>query len=238
MREVWFVFVIGALLLEGTRGHSATTAFVNSTNWSNSPEWATVLSSQNLEAFESVPVGTSFSSRNFDSLGANPTNRMSIQITQGGNLLVQTNALGGLLGQGGTGAFLTVPKPDANPVAFEISFSQAVRAISFFLGDYGDGVAPLNLLIRDENNVTLWSSSSPGNSYAGQSLSGLGASSWGFLGFTRPEGLTRLTFSASGTAGDNFALDTIRYSTIPEPSALVLLAVSFGGLVMMRYRQP
>lgn len=232
------ILAFWCFLAERTSGHGATTAIVNFTDWSNSPQWASLSSSQNLEAFESVSVGTSFSSRNFDSSGANPTNRMSIRITQGGNLLIQTNALGGLLGQGGSGAFMTVPKPDANPIAFEISFSQAVRAISFFLGDYGDGAAPLSLLIRDENNLILWSSSSPGNSYAGQSLSGFGASSWGFLGFTNPEGLTQLTFSVSGTAGDNFALDTIRYSTIPEPSALPLLVLGFCGVIALRWVRP
>ena len=228
------LLAFGCLLAGRTTGHGAISAFVNFADWSNSPPWTSLSSAQNLEAFESVSVGTSFSSRNFDSSGSNPTNRMSIQVVQGGNLLIQTNALGGLLGQGGTGAYMTIPKPDGNPVSFKISFSQAVRAISFFLGDYGDGTAPLSLLIRDENNLTLWSSSSPGNSYAGQSLSGMGASSWGFLGFTKPEGLSQLTFSVSGTAGDNFALDTIRYSTIPEPSALSLVSLGLGGVIALR----
>lgn len=221
---------------EANRGFGATTAYVNSTNWVNSLEWSTFPSGQSSENFESVGVGASFSSRNFDSLGASPTNRMSIRVTQGGNLLIQTNALGGLLGEGGAGSFMTVPKPDASAVAVEISFTQSVRAVSFYLGDFGDGATPLTLLIRDENNLTLWNSSSPGNSFAGQSLAGLGASSWGFIGFTNPDGLNRLTLLVSGTSGDNYAIDTIRYKTIPEPSAISLVVVGFGGMMAMRRR--
>ena len=234
MKSTWIILGCLGLSVGVIPARSATTAFVDSANWMSSSEWITLPDAQNLEGFESVPVGTSFSSRNFNFPGSNPTNQMTIRMTQGGNLLVQTNALGGLLGQGGGGAFLTVSKPDANAVSFEISFSESVRAVSFYLGDFGDGLASTSLLIKDQNNITLWSSSTPGSSYAGQSISGLGGASWGFLGFTSPDGLNRLTFSVGGTSGDNFAIDTIRFNTIPEPAAVSLMVAGLSAATVLR----
>ena len=57
---------------------------------------------------------------------------------------------------------------------------------------------------------------------------------WTFVGWTFPTPVTEIWFS--NNRDDNWAVDTVSFSTVPEPSALSLLAVGLGGLAVMRRR--
>ena len=123
-----------------------------------------------------------------------------------------------------------------------MSFTTGVRAVSLFIGDLGDAGLSQNtgLLVKDQTGATLWQSSNRGvnHTYGALTLTS-GNGGWGFLGFTTDasEGFTYLDFSLTGNNDDNIAIDTVRFNTVPEPSALSLLAVGLGGLAMMRRRR-
>ncbi len=138
----------------------------------------------------------------------------------------------GLNAQSGT-KFLSFYKNQATDT-FRMSFATGVSAVSLFIGDFGD--INSGLLVKDQDGNTLWNDSGTTSlTYGGQTMV-TGDGVWAFLGFTtdNPNGFSYLDFTLTGNDSDNIGIDTVRFNTVPEPSAGALLVLGVGGIVALR----
>ena len=138
----------------------------------------------------------------------------------------------GLNAQSGT-KFLSFYK-NQNTDTFRISFTTGVSAVSLYIGDFGD--VSTGLSVEDQNGNTLWNGSGTTSlTYGGKTMV-TGDGVWAFLGFTtdNPNGFSYLDFTLTGNDSDNIGIDTVRFNTVPEPSAGALLVLGIGGIVALR----
>ena len=166
---------------------------------------------------------------------------------------VENGSTFGINPYGGSGNALSFYKIGNSSIAdwFKLEFSTAVRAVSFFLGDLGDASLGQNTRLTISEgaptstsyvNNLLWDSEGRANQAntvtPGQTLTG-GNGVWSFLGFTTddPGGFTTLLVGIHGNSDDNIMVDQLRFNTVPEPSALSLLAIGLGGLAILRRRR-
>jgi len=108
------------------------------------------------------------------------------------------------------------------------------------MGDFADalGTTSLYMTTKDTNGSLV------GYDYATQSLFSFeqnygfvfGNVKWTFLGWTFDTPISEFVIG-SDYGDDNWAIDTVSFSTVPEPSAFSLLAVGLSGLAIMRRRR-
>jgi len=258
------IFTLWAILGLAAGTQAATVTYVSESAWLGSSAWSQWSHSQTTETFDSYATRSYFnagdSARGSQTVpivpsvtysASTPANTISILRREGlgtgtynqnslaysyNPLRVEDSGSGyGMTGFGGSGKYLSMYKNTTSDV-FRIFFATGVSAVSLRLGDFGDGIGNSGLIITDSTGATLWNSSGRANqSYGGQFL-GNGADTWAFLGFTtdNPTGLTYLDFNLTGDAGDNIAIDNVKFNTVPEPGTGALLVLGLGSLIALR----
>ena len=144
-----------------------------------------------------------------------------------------------------------------------ITFAQPITSFGFRLGDFGDPSASDwsylrivtgegNLLVRaDDVSVNRSGGSNIGNSVdlnisqahlgtpdvfsAGSTSIIIGDKSWAFMGWTFDSPINKINIGV-GSYTDNWGVDTVSFTTVPEPGAALLGGL--GMLTLLRRRRP
>jgi MYXO-CTERM domain-containing protein len=145
----------------------------------------------------------------------------------------------------------------------DITFAQPITSFGFRLGDFGDpsvndwsyvrvGTGEANLLVRAEGvNVNRSGGTNNGNSVdlnlsqaylgtpnyfsEGSTSIIIGDKSWAFMGWTFDSPINKISISV-GSYTDNWGVDTVSFTTVPEPGAALLGGL--GMLTLLRRRRP
>jgi hypothetical protein len=224
-------------------------AFTNSTNFFNSTGWTSAPSGANFTENFVASGGVynftgneSFRSQTFSYGSGGLSNAMTIQRTDGAssNIIAVDTSNGSFNSFDAPGSSKYLWTTHSNGKSeIKFSFSQGINAFSLRMGDFADalGTTSLYMSTKDTNGSLV------GYSYATQSLSGFeqmgfvfGNVKWTFLGWTFDTPISEFVIG-SDWGDDNWAIDTVSFSTVPEPSALSLLAVGLGGLAAIRRRR-
>ena len=229
------------------------TAFFNSSVWTSAPSGANFtenfVSSGGLYNFTG---NESFTSQSYAYGSGSLLNNVTFsRVDTAGGIFVDTsNELGAFLSFDAPGSskylFLPAsPTPNASGASdLVISFSKGINAFAFRIGDLFDS--------DGSNRYFSIGATGPSNSYtlvnlnsgtgspltvAGNAIT-TGNGLWSYFGWTFDAPVTRIQLNSGMMGGtDNIGVDTISFSTVPEPSALSLLAVGLGGLAILRRRR-
>ena len=215
--------------------------FFGSSTWSNAPSGANFtenfVSSGGLRNFTNT---MSFRTNSFAYGSGSLLNTMTIERTDGTTRQIAVNT--------SDSGFYSFDAPGSSNYLWlahvnwqseiQFSFSQPINAFAMRMGDYGDGSSQFvdfNVSASLNGSLMYWSGASETLSEF-QTYYGLnfGNMLWTFVGWTFPTPVTEIWFS--NNRDDNWAVDTVSFSTVPEPSALSLLVVGLGGLAVMRRR--
>ncbi len=224
---------------------SDSATFFSSTLWANSPSGANFtenfVSSGGLRNFSNT---MSFRTNSFDYGSGSLLNNLTIARTDGTTttIAVDTTSSGfNSFDAPGSSNYLWIAH-SGGVGKVKFSFSQPIDAFAFRLGDFADSTTSLYTYAEDSNG-TKQILNGGNQSYLGWNITfgfsgsnAFGNNSWGFLGYTFSAPVTAF-YIENDFGNDNWGIDTVSFSTVPEPSALSLLAVGLGGLAMMRRRR-
>jgi len=221
---------------------TSPTNFFGSSTWSNAPTGANFtenfVSSGGLRNFTNT---MSFRTNSFAYGSGSLLNTMTIERTDGTTrqIAVNTSDSGfNSFDAPGSSNYLWLAHVSSQS-AIKFSFSQPINAFAMRMGDYGDSSSQfIDFLPSAGSNGSLmyWGGETKTQSEF-QTYFGLnfGNMLWTFVGWTFPTPVTEIYFS--NNRDDNWAVDTVSFSTVPEPSALSLLAIGLGGMAVLRRRK-
>ena len=218
---------------------TSSTNFFNSSTWSNAPTGANF--TENFVASGGIYNFTgneSFRSQTFSYGSGSLLNAMTVARTDGTTpqIAVDTSNSGfSSFDAAGSSKYLWITHSGGQS-AIKFSFSQAINAFAMRMGDYGDGSSQFmdfNVSAGTNGSLMYYSATSKTPSDF-QTYYGLtfGNMLWTFVGWTFPTPVTEISFS--NNRDDNWGIDTVSFSTVPEPSAGALLLLGIGGLMALR----
>jgi hypothetical protein len=222
---------------------AATVSYTISTEFFSSATWTGALAgsvvTENFVAsggLHNFTGNEEFSSNSYTYGSGSQQNAVTFARTDVGNITVDTsNESSGFRSSDSPGSskYLYIPA-NGGGEGITFSFSQPINSFSFRLGDWGDpssgGASSWSASSRDALNPLLTTQlalSIPSSS---------GDKRWTFQGWTFESPIDQISFSQLTNNDDSWGIDTVSFSTVPEPS-VALLGV-FGMLTLLRRRRP
>jgi hypothetical protein len=242
----------------GTVLYTDSTAFFSSPTWTGAIAGSAV--TENFVAsggLHNFTGNEEFSSNSYTYGSGSQQNAVTFARTDVGNILVDTsNESGGFLSSDSPGSskYLYVPANGGGD-AIDITFSQPISSFGFRIGDFGDpslGWSSLRIRSRDalnssftdlvfEQYVNVFNTNGD-NTFNALNLPNdesviTGDKSWFFIGWTFESPINQISLlQEDDDSNDSWGVDTVSFTTVPEPSA-ALLGV-FGVLTLLRRRRP
>jgi MYXO-CTERM domain-containing protein len=243
--------------------YTDSTAFFNSSTWTGASAGSAV--TENFVASGGVHNFTGneqFNSNSYTYGSGSQQNTVTYTRSSGGDIFVDTtNEQGGFLSFDNPGSSKYLYMGPNSEV--RITFAQPITSFGFRLGDFGDpGPNDWSLLrVRTDGskllaeaypvNVNRSGGSNNGNSVtlnlseaflgtpdvfsAGSTSIIIGDKSWAFMGWTFDSPINEISI-VGGSNTDSWGIDTVSFTTVPEPGAALLGGL--GMLTLLRRRRP
>jgi len=225
------------------------TAFFNSSVWTSAPSGANF--TENFVASGGLYNFTgneSFTSQSYAYGSGSLLNNVTFsRVATAGGIFVDTSNESGAFRSfdaPGSSKYLFLPaSTDPNPSGatdVTISFSKGINAFAFRVGDLFDsdgGNKYLSINATGSSGtvslINLYTSTGSPLTVAGNTIT-TGNGLWSYFGWTFDAPVTQIKLNSGFmNSTDNIGVDTISFSTVPEPSALSLLGIGLGGLAIL-----
>ena len=246
-KSITSVLVTLLFLLAGASGQ---TFYANEANFFNSSVWTSAQSganfTENFAASGSIHNFTGneeFTSNSYVYGSGSLLNNVTYGRGDTPNkIFVDTsNETGGFLSFDNPGTSKYLYLPSTSGASLRITFSQGIRAFAFRLGDFGDassGNSDLNIQAINAANsaigYTLVNASGRNSLTVGSDTITTGNQIWAFMGWTFDSPVNEIRINQFVSNNDNLGIDTVSFSTVPEPSSASLLVLGIGGLMALR----